>query len=126
MKTIAVFVLAVVVSLGVGACARHEGGAPPDGGSEVAHPAPPGTPLERVRVGMGQREVQDLLGQPTDQKHYVTGKAFIPYYFGPDSSRVAYYYKGMGRVLFSGGNAFGEVGSVLRVEYDPSETGYAR
>ena len=47
-------------------------------------------------------EVTDLIGPPTDTNHYVTGKAFIPYYFGDDTTRTECHYKGIGRVIFSG------------------------
>ena len=118
-------VLCGLVSLALLACAQR-GAAPRSGEVETEKAPPANSPLAKVRVGMGQREVQDLIGPPTDQKSYVTGKAFIPYYFGPDSHRVAHYYRGMGRVVFSGGSAFGQVGKVLRVEYDPNENGYAK
>ena len=33
---------------------------------------------------------------------YVTGKAFIPFYFAPDRARRAYFYRGLGRVVLAG------------------------
>jgi len=90
-------------------------------------PPPPGSPLAKVKEGMGMRQVSDLLGQPTDQNQYVTGKAFIPWYFGDDVSRIEWHYKGLGRVVFSGGGAYGQGGGTVQwVEYDPNESGYRR
>ena len=90
-------------------------------------PPPPSSPLAKVKEGMGMKEVSDLLGQPTDQNQYATGKAFIPWYFGDDVSRIEWHYKGIGRVVFTGGGAWGQQGGRVQwVEYDPSESGYRR
>ena len=72
------------------------------------------------------KEVRDILGPPTSENEYVTGKAFVPFYYGPDRTRRGYFYKGMGRVVFAGGSGFNRTGKVSRVEYDPNETGAAR
>jgi hypothetical protein len=50
------------------------------------------------------RQVTDLAGQPTDQGSYVTGKAWIPYYFGSDRHRYEMVYKNQGRLIFAGGS----------------------
>jgi len=69
----------------------------------------------------------DILGSPTDETSYSSGKAWIPFYFGNDVRRTSYYYKGVGRVVFADGNAFGGGASeVVRVDYDPAESGVAR
>ncbi|HVO26979.1 MAG TPA: outer membrane protein assembly factor BamE [Candidatus Margulisiibacteriota bacterium] len=123
---------AVVVTCGLAmilaACATQtsQGG----GGKEapaVGVPAPASSPLSKVQVGMNKKQVKDVLGAPTDENSYSTGKAWIPFYFGNDARRTSYYYKGMGRVVFADGNVFGG-GSpeVVRVDYDPSESGVAR
>jgi hypothetical protein len=49
--------------------------------------------------------VTDIAGQPSDQGAYVTGKAWIPFYFGSDRYRHELVYKGMGRLIFAGGGA---------------------
>jgi hypothetical protein len=90
-------------------------------------PPPPSSPLSKIKEGMGMKEVADILGQPTDQGQYVTGKAFIPWYFGDDVTRMQWHYKGIGRVIFSGGGAWGQQGGQVQwVEYDPNESGYRR
>ena len=106
--------------LALAACSR---GPKPE--KQPSYPPPPAdSPLAKVTTGMTESQVIALLGQPQDQNAYVTGKAFIPWYFGPDSARVAFYYKGMGRVVFSAGGMGHRVGTVQRVEYDPNEAGH--
>jgi hypothetical protein len=77
-------------------------------------------------MGMGQPEVIHLLGQPTDMESSLTGMAFIPYYFGGDRSVTRMHYKGLGRLYISGGSPFSGGGRVIKIEYDPTETGFRR
>jgi hypothetical protein len=85
-----------------------------------------GSPLAKVQPGMSPREVENLLGPPSDENAYMTGKAFIPFFYGQDRWRRAYFYKGVGRVVFAGGGGFSQDARVSRVEYDPAEPGRAR
>jgi hypothetical protein len=124
MRRPAVLILACVVALGAGACARKP--KPQPNAEATATPVPAGTPLADVKAGMRPEEVQKILGAPQSIKPYITGKAFIPFYFGPDQTRTAYYYKGMGRVVFSGDGAFSTNSRVQKVEYDPTDPGYPR
>lgn len=55
----------------------------------------------KIKKGMGEAQVRKLLGYPTGSKFYQTGKAWIPFYFGPDTSRVEYSYEGVGYVTLS-------------------------
>lgn len=87
---------------------------------------PANSKFSKLQFGMGQKEVMDTAGQPTDQKTYVTGKAWIPFYFGGDRWRHEMFYKGEGRLIFAGGSGFGQVGYLLKIVVDPKETGYAR
>ena len=90
-------------------------------------PAPANSKLAKVTLGMNKQQVSEILGQPTDQNSYASGKAFIPFYFGNDARRSSWFYKGIGRVVFADGNAFGGgTSEVVRVDYDPSESGVAR
>ncbi len=93
---------------------------------KVYPPAPDGTPLAKIKVGMDEAQVTDLIGRPTDITAYVTGKAFIPFYYGGDTHRVMYLYKGQGRVIFSPDSRFTSGQSVIEIEYDPTETGYKK
>lgn len=87
-------------------------------------PIPPDCPLAKIKEGMGTRQVMDILGSPTDQEAYMTGKVFIPFYFGSDSSRIVFYYKKLGKIYFTGGGPFGGGGRVIEIMYDPTEDGY--
>lgn len=81
--------------------------------------------FSKVKVGMYSKQVMDLIGAPTDQKSYQTGKAFIPFHFGGDNYRTEYHYKGEGTLTFSGGG-MGDIGSLklIKINPDPDETGY--
>jgi hypothetical protein len=109
--------------------AERNAAAPPpaDATANAPTPPPPGTPLARITKGMAMSDVAQILGQPTDQNQYVTGKAFIPFYYGDDVSRIEWHYKGLGRVVFTGGGAWGQRGGQVEwVDYDPKETGYRK
>jgi hypothetical protein len=115
--------VAAVLALGLGACAHRE---PEPAPARSFAPPPHSSKLAKVQVGMSPREVEAILGPPTDENAYVTGKAFIPWYFGRDRWRRAYFYKGVGRVVFEGSGGWSQSAHVERVEYDPNEPGRAR
>ena len=116
--------------LGLVGCATKSAPEPSSGATSavaVGVPAPAGSKLAQVKLGMGKKEVKDILGAPTDENSYSTGKMWIPFYFGNDARRTSFYYKGVGRVVFADGNAFGGgTAEVVRVDYDPTESGVAR
>ncbi len=89
----------------------------------AGRPAPAGSALARIELGMSEGKVASILGQPTSQENYQTGKAWIPYYYGSDTSRLDYKYKGVGVVVF-GRNRYSGKTRVIQVDYDPSEDGY--
>ena len=72
---------------------------------------------------MSEAQVVEILGPPTSQQNYVTGKAWIPYYYGPDTGRLDYRYKGLGIVVFSRNRYSGQA-QVVRIDSDPNEDGY--
>lgn len=79
----------------------------------------------RLQIGMSARQVTDIAGQPTDQGAYVTGKAFIPFYFGSDRHRFEMTYKGQGRLIFAGGG-MGDFssGNLIWIIHNANESGY--
>ena len=125
MRTRCRLLLVVLLLAGIPACSSQKG-PEPSSSTRTFAPPPAGSPLGKVQVGMSEREVENLLGPPTDENEYITGKAFIPFFYGRDRTRRAYFYKGMGRVVFAGGGGFSRNWHVSRVEYDPSEVGRAR
>lgn len=78
----------------------------------------------RLKIGMAQKQVTDLIGEPTDQGAYVTGKAFIPFYFGSDKTRWEMVYKGQGRLIFSNQSGFGTGYYLTWVIHNANEGGY--
>jgi hypothetical protein len=74
---------------------------------------------------MGMKQVTDIAGPPTDQGAYITGKAFIPFYFGSDRHRFELIYKGEGRLIFAGGS-FGNFnsGNLIWIIHCATEPGY--
>ena len=67
----------------------------------------------KLKIGMSMRQVTDLIGKPSDQGQYMTGKAWIPYYFGSDRQRHEAVYQGTGRLIFAGGSVADLTGSNL-------------
>ena len=87
----------------------------------------PGSRFGQLQIGMPMRQVTDLVGAPTDQGAYVTGKAFIPFYYGGDRYRHELVYKGQGRLIFAGGNGWrssGGSGNLIWIIHNPAESGY--
>jgi hypothetical protein len=89
-----------------------------------------GTPAKnskfaKLKIGMGRKEVEDLIGHPNDSHTYVTGKAWIPFYFGKDAYRFQTFYKNEGSLTFEGGGVTGTSGKLIRVNVDAASNGYA-
>jgi hypothetical protein len=79
--------------------------------------------MAKVAAGMPVAQVEEIMGAPTSQKSYITGKAFVPFNYGNDSgSRVEYAYQGEGRIIFAVPRWGGSL-KVVRIDYDPTEDG---
>ena len=92
---------------------------------EISGKPAPGSTFTKLQIGMSMKRVTDLIGQPTDQGAYMTGKAWIPFYFGSDRYRHEMVYKGMGRLIFAGGSA-GDLtsGHLIMIIHNAQEGGY--
>ena len=55
-------------------------------GEITGKPAPNST-FTKLQIGMPIKQVTDIVGPPTDSGAYVSGKAWIPFYFGSDRYR---------------------------------------
>ncbi|AWI80099.1 MAG: hypothetical protein CVU19_03065 [Betaproteobacteria bacterium HGW-Betaproteobacteria-13] len=77
-----------------------------------------------LQIGMSQSEVEDKIGRSSDMKSYVTGKAWIPFYFGTDGHRFETYYKGQGSLIYTGGGIGGGRGVLIGINHDATEDGY--
>lgn len=83
-----------------------------------------GTTFTKLRIGMSRQQAIDLAGQPTDQGAYITGKAWIPFYFGSDRARWEMAYKGKGRLIFSQNAGFGTDFYLTWIIHTEKDTGY--
>jgi hypothetical protein len=116
-------ILAAALATGtivLGACASGGGGT--EAAQPAATPIPANSPLAKIKPGMSDEQVRGLLGGPDDSRSYMTGKAFIPFYYGPDTHRADWIYKGKGRVVFRRNRYTGGL-EVIRALYDPNEAG---
>jgi len=124
MRRSIVFVAAGVIAVTTAGCASKSTTAAVPPAAQAARPIPPDSALAKVQIGMTQVQVQSILGAPTHEVSYESGKRWIPWYFGSDVRRTEWAYKGLGRVVFTGGNQWGGgAGNVERVDYDPNENG---
>jgi hypothetical protein len=82
------------------------------------------TKFNMLKIGMGEKEVTDLIGMPTDQGQHITGKAFIPFYYGSGGMEKVYHYKGFGRLRFANSSAFSTTTGLVGIEHDSKERGY--
>ena len=69
-------------------------------GEIIGKPAK-GSKFTKLKIGMTMKQVTKLIGQPSDQGAYVTGKAWIPYYHGRDVYRPRAGLQESGAVDFS-------------------------
>ena len=85
----------------------------------------PNSKFTQLQIGMGMKQVTDIAGPPTDQGAYITGKAFIPFYFGSDRHRFEFVYKGEGRLIFAGGSLGNySGGNLIWIIHCATEPGY--
>ena len=92
---------------------------------EITGTPAPRSKFTRLKIGMGMRQVTDLIGPPTDSGAYVTGKAWIPFYYGSDRHRHEMVYKGHGRLIFSsGGIGDRRTGYLTSIIHNAEEGGY--
>lgn len=86
---------------------------------EVYGNIPPNSKWAKLKIGMHQSEVERIVGVTSNIRGYVTGKAFIPFYFGTDSHRYEAVYAGQGSVAYTGGGMGGGQGTLMMINYDP-------
>lgn len=88
--------------------------------SGIVVPPPKNSKLARVKIGMEEFKVRKIMGEPDDTSGHISGKAFIPFYFGSDVARYTWRYQGIGRIVFSHNRYNGEK-KVVQLKYDPKE-----
>jgi len=93
----------------------------------ATRPIPPDSPFAKVRMNEHMDEVVASIGQPTSIESYQTGKAWIPFHFGGgDVARQRLHYKGIGTIICSNDSAYTSGWSVIEIDYDPDEPGFAK
>lgn len=109
-------------ALALAACASDAPPAEASGETRSETPAvsapPPGSPFAKVKVGMDDETVEEILGNPGRQTVYQTFKAWVPFYQGGDDRRYEWRYPGEGRITFNQNRYSGDL-QVIRVDYDP-------
>jgi hypothetical protein len=92
---------------------------------EITGKPAPSSRFTKLEIGMSMRQVVDLIGPPTDQGGYITGRSFIPFYFGSDRHRFEMAYKGQGRLIFAGGS-IGDFtgGNLIWIIHNANDSGY--
>ena len=109
----------LLVTLTAWGCASSQG-TPAEAAAADTTAVPDDSPLAQITMGMNDTDVRKILGEPTTQNAYMTGKAWIPYYYGPDTSRTDYVYQGIGRVVFSRNRYSGQL-KIIRLLHNPNE-----
>lgn len=114
--------LAALLVAGVQGCASSGG----DGGTastaETKAPIPESSPLSKIEMGMTEIQVRKAIGDPDAVRNYMTGKAWIPFYFGGDAMRMDWIYADVGRVIFTRNRWSGST-SVIDLLHNPDEAG---
>lgn len=88
-------------------------------------------PFGKLKIGMSYAEVIAIVGKPTNEHSWCTGKQHIPFYFGSDKGRAESYFKGMGKLDFNADVTVypfrickgGAPSELIYVEYDLNATG---
>ena len=62
---------------------------------------PAESPFGQLKIGMSYEEVLAIVGKPTSENSWCTGKQNIPFYFGDDRGRAEVFIKGMGKLDFN-------------------------
>ncbi len=92
-------------------------------GEITGNPAPK-SKFNQLQIGMSLKQVTDIVGQPTDQGAYVTGKAWIPFYFGGDRHRYEAVYEKQGRLIFAGSSGFDSNTHLIWIIHNAGEGRY--
>lgn len=85
-------------------------------GEIVGKPAA-GSKFAKLKIGMTHEQVQKLIGMPAKEWHHPTGKASIPFYFGPDRWVLQSSYKKEGVLTFN----YGGEQLLTRIEVNKAE-----
>ena len=119
IRRVVVMGLVLGLMVAVGGCASS-GDASTSGKVTQTMSIPRSSPLATLEIGMSDIKVRKAIGEPDDARSYMTGKAWIPFYFGGDTHRSDWMYSGVGRVVFSRNRWSGAL-TVVDLRYNPGE-----
>lgn len=106
----------------VGGCASSgDGSKSTEKAAAPAKSVPPGSKLAKVEIGMSEQQVRVAIGEPSDIRGHITGKNWIPFYFGGDTYRQEWHYPGEGLVIFSNTNRWARNMKVIELRYNPDQ-----
>jgi hypothetical protein len=91
---------------------------------EITGKPAPGSKFTQLQIGMSRAQAYSIVGQPSDQGAYITGKAFIPFYYGSDRYRYEAAYKGMGRLIFAGSGGFDSNTHLVWIIHNKTDSGF--
>ena len=100
LTRIAAITLSVSFSLATPAALAQEKKAEEAAAAVVTGNPPADHPFAKIKPGMKFDEAVAILGKPTGERAFCTGKHYIPFYFGRDRAYTVYYYKEQGVVVF--------------------------
>lgn len=122
MKTLRILFALVLAAFVLAACASDGGGAKSSNNGYPAgySAAPEGTIFAGIALNTNEYDVRKALGEPDNANAYMTGKAWIPFYFGSDVARTDWFYSGQGRIVFSRNRYTGAL-KVIRILYSADE-----
>ena len=84
----------------------------------------PRSKFAKLQIGMPAKQVTDLIGEPSDTDMNMTGKVFIPFYFGGDTMQMKAFYRGEGFLIYTGSHFAGAPNRLFEIHVNPAESGY--
>ena len=82
-----------------------------------------GSRFERLQIGMERSEVVRIAGRPTSEFSHITGKAFIPYFYGSGGAEIKMAYSGLGRLILSKSARYSGNYHLIAIEHNAAEKG---
>jgi ABC-type amino acid transport substrate-binding protein len=129
------FALATLaLALAAGSLSAEEAAKTEAAAEEVIVGTPPAdSPFGKLKIGMTYAEVIAIVGKPSSESSWCTGKHRIPFYFGDDRGRAQALFKGMGKLDFNATISTGMFGrcsgdqplDLVYIEFDPTNSGEA-
>lgn len=82
-----------------------------------------GSRFERLQIGMERAEVVRIAGRPTSEFSHITGKSFIPYFYGSGGAEIKMAYSGLGRLILSKSARYSSNYHLIAIEHNAAEKG---